>query len=99
MDPNQALKDLLTGCHDVDRKRVTEALHTLTEWVERGGFLPDAVTCAEAALVEALKILDAEGDEMSQEDDDGRFDCVACGATMLRGSQSSLCAACLTMTG
>jgi hypothetical protein len=41
MDPNKTLETFLEACEAKDKEVALEAIGSLYEWIERGGFLPE----------------------------------------------------------
>jgi hypothetical protein len=51
MDPLATLHTLLAAYHDHDREAVAEALDTLTEWNDRGGYCPTVAASGDGFTV------------------------------------------------
>jgi hypothetical protein len=60
MDPNKTLYDLLNAIAIDDTETVSEAAESLSQWIGRGGFLPDEFDSIAAHLAETVK---AYGDD------------------------------------
>jgi hypothetical protein len=55
MDPNVTLRNLLDGIAVDDSEKVSEAAESLSQWIGRGGFLPDDLESAARYLASLSK--------------------------------------------